>query len=73
MPKDVHVVPRDGQWAVVRPGADRDSSHHRTQADAIDAGRKIAQRDRSELLIHGENGQIRDRDSSGKDPFPPRG
>ncbi|WP_428844897.1 DUF2188 domain-containing protein [Klebsiella pneumoniae] len=27
----------------------------------------------SELVIHRPNGQIRDRDSYGKDPFPPKG
>ncbi|WP_143808521.1 DUF2188 domain-containing protein, partial [Pantoea rodasii] len=27
----------------------------------------------SELLIHGENGRIRAKDSHGKDPFPPKG
>ena len=70
---NVHVVPRDSCWAVVREGAERDSSHHATQADAIDAGRNTAQRDRVELLIHGRNGQIRERDSHGSDPYPPKG
>ena len=27
----------------------------------------------SELFIHGKNGRIRERDSYGNDPFPPRG
>jgi hypothetical protein len=43
---NVHIVPRDGQWAVIREGAQRDSSHHSTQAEAINAGRGTAQRDR---------------------------
>lgn len=73
MKKNVHVVPRDGDWAVLREGAQRDSSHHDTQADAIDAARQTAQRERSELFIHGRNGQIRERDSFGHDPFPPKG
>ena len=67
-----HVVPRGDQWAVQREGADRASSLHPTQADAIDAGRRIAQNERGELFIHRPNGQIRDRDSYGNDPFPPR-
>jgi hypothetical protein len=25
------------------------------------------------LVIHGKDGRIRDRDSHGKDPFPPKG
>jgi len=68
----VHVVPRDGSWAVRRSGAERDSSHHGTQSDAIDAGRHTAQREHTELFVHGRDGRIRDRDSSGNDPFPPR-
>ena len=27
----------------------------------------------TELLIHGQNGQIRERSSYGNDPFPPKG
>ena len=73
--RNPHVVPRsdvDG-WAVQREGADRASSLHHTQAEAINAARRIAQREHSELFIHRPNGQIRDRDSFGNDPFPPRG
>jgi len=48
----------------------RDSSHHRTQTDAIDAGRETAQRERTELVIHGRDGRIRDSDSFGPTPVP---
>jgi hypothetical protein len=71
--KNIHIVPRDGGWAVVREGAQRGSSHHGTQSDAIDVGRQIARRDGVEILIHGRNGQIRERDSYGNDPYPPKG
>ena len=70
---NLHVVPRGDQWAVQREGVGRESSLHPTQADAIDAGRRIARAEQGELLIHRPNGQIRDRDSYGSDPFPPRG
>lgn len=70
---NVHIVPRDGEWAVVREGAERDSSHHGTQAEAIEAGRNTARREGVEIFIHRPNGQIRDRDSYGNDPFPPKG
>jgi hypothetical protein len=49
------------------------SSIHSTQAEAAQAARSTAQRQQSELLIHGRNGQIRERDSYGNDPFPPKG
>jgi hypothetical protein len=73
MGKNQHVVPHDGAWAVRGAGNERATSVHETQAAAIEAARSIAQNQHSELLIHGRNGQIRERDSFGGDPFPPRG
>lgn len=70
--RNVHVVPRDTGWAVVREGAKRASEVTGTQADAVAAARSLAQAGKGELLIHGENGRIRARDSFGNDPCPPR-
>lgn len=70
--KDAHVVPRGDEWAIVRPGNGRASGIFDTRQKAIEQGRQIAQNNRSEILIHGRNGQIRARDSFGDDPFPPR-
>jgi hypothetical protein len=67
-----HVVPVDGGWGVRGEGNSRLTSVHETQARAIDAGRDIARNQHSELLVHGRNGQIRERDSHGNDPCPPR-
>ena len=67
-----HVVPRDDGWAVQRAGGERASSLHDTQADAIDAGRNLAQGTGGELRIHRPNGQIRDSDSYGNDPNHPK-
>lgn len=68
-----HVVKRDGGWAVRKAGASRDTSHHPTQSDAIGAATEIAKNQKSEVVIHGEDGKIRDKNSYGNDPFPPRG
>ena len=73
MGKNQHVVPHHGQWGVRGEGNERLTSLHDTQAEAIDAARTIAQHQGSELLVHNRQGQIRDRDSHGNDPFPPRG
>ena len=73
MSKNVHIVPHDGDWAVRIEGNERVSSTHSTQHEAEAVGRERARRDGVELLIHGEDGRIRDRDSYGNDPFPPRG
>ena len=70
--KNVHVVRRDEGWAVRRENAQRDSSHHRTQAEAIESGRTTAIRERTELIIHDRRNRIRDSDSYGRDPVPPK-
>ncbi len=69
-----HVVPHEDGWAVIGEGNSRATSVHRTQQEAIDTGREIARNQGGELLIHGRDGQIRERDSTGNnDPYPPRG
>lgn len=70
---DQHVVPHpDGGWAVRREGGERVTSRHPTQADAIERAREIARHQRSEVVTHRPNGQIRDSDSYGHDPNPPK-
>lgn len=73
MGKNQHVVPHEGGWAVRGANNERVTSVHGTQAEAISRAREIAQNQQSEMLIHGRNGQIRERDSFGNDPFPPKG
>jgi hypothetical protein len=75
-PNDRHVVPDpEGGWDVRAPGADRASSHHDSQAAAINRARQIVSNaGGGEIVIHGQGGQIRDKDtvSPGNDPNPPR-
>ena len=71
--RNQHVVPHEGGWAVRGAGSQRASSVHRTQREAIDAARGIARNQGSELFIHGRDGRIRERDSYGNDPYPPKG
>lgn len=71
--KNQHVVPHQDGWAVKGEGSQRATSVHVTQQDAINAGREIAQNQRAELVIHRPDGRIRDKDSYGHDPFPPKG
>ena len=44
-----------------------------TQAEAIAAGRQIAQNQGAELRIQGSDGKFREAWSYGNDPFPPKG
>lgn len=69
----VWVVNHSGGWAVGREGNDRASAVYTTQAEAIDEGRRVAQREKTELFVQGRDGQIRERNSYGHDPYPPRG
>lgn len=71
--KNQHVVPHSGGWAVKGAGNGRASSVHATQRDAIAAAREAAIRQGGEMLIHGENGRIRERNTYGDDPHPPKG
>ncbi len=71
--KNIHIVPRGTGWAVKREGSDRASKVTETQREAIQSGRQTAKREGAELVIHGENGQIRAKDSYGNDPYPPKG
>jgi hypothetical protein len=63
---DVHVVPNGDQWACEMNGNTR--STHDTQDEAINHGRHLAEEQGSELVIHGEGGDIREKDSHGNDP-----
>ncbi len=71
--KNQHVVPHENGWAIKGEGNKKATSVHDTQKDAIERAREISKQQGSELFIHGRDGRIRERDSHGNDPFPPRG
>lgn len=69
MAANIHVVPTDrNRWAVEVEGTDGATSHYPSQEEAIAAGTQKAKQDKVELLIHGRDGQIRERNSFGHDP-----
>jgi len=71
--KNQHVTPHKNGWAVKGAGNSRATSVHNTQVEAIASARETAIREGSEMLIHGENGRIRERNTYGNDPHPPKG
>lgn len=74
MSKNQHVTPHPkGGWQVKRAGSKKATVKTQTQKDAIRIARDISRIQKSELFIHGKNGQIRERDSHGNDPHPPKG
>ena len=70
--KNVHVTPQGNKWVVKREGSQRASSVHDTQKEAEKKGRQIARNDKAEFVLHNRQGQIRERDSYGSDPYPPK-
>ena len=70
--KTHHVVPSSqGGWDVKKGGADRASKHFETKKEAETWGRGVSINQKSELVVHGKNGQIQRSDSHGNDPCPP--
>ncbi len=49
----VHVLEREGRWVVEQEGRSDPVSEHVLQAEAIDAGRRLAAREGVEFLLHG--------------------
>lgn len=67
-----HVVPHQSKWLVKAENSKRATKCFDRQSDAIEYARNTARNQQSELVIHGRDGRIRDKDSYGNDPCPPR-
>lgn len=66
-----HVTPHpNGGWQVKGAGNDKATVVVDTQKEAIVRAREIAKNKQSEVVIHGKDGKIRDKDSYGNDPCP---
>ncbi len=63
----------DGKWEVICEGAVRPSRVFDTQAEAWDYCRQMARAAGGEAYLKGRNGRIRERNTYGKDPYPPKG
>jgi Uncharacterized protein conserved in bacteria (DUF2188) len=71
--KNQHIVPHGSGWAILGAGNEKVTRQFETQREAIEHGRQIAINQQSELIIHNQEGRIRERNSYGNDPFPPAG
>lgn len=71
--KNQYVAPRGDKWIAKGEGNKRATRVVGTQKEAISIAKQRAMKEQSELTIRGRNGQIRDKRSYGKDPFPPKG
>ena len=70
--KDIHVVPHGDGWATRKEGAKRVGHTANTQQQAYDLAREQAKREHVEVVIHRPDGTIRNSNSFGNDPNPPR-
>lgn len=68
MSKNQHVVKHPDGWAVKGAGNSRATVVSKTQTQAIQVAVGIAKKQHSEVVIHGRDGKIRDKDSYGNDP-----
>lgn len=73
MGKNQHVVPLNDGWAVKGEGNENYTKTFEKKSDAIDYAKQIAKNQKSELIIHGKDGKIQERNSYGSDPYPPEG
>ncbi len=73
MGKNIHVVHGSNGWKVKQDNAERSSGNFPTQQKAIERAREIAINNGQEVVIHGLNGKIREKNSYGNDPYPPKG
>lgn len=65
-----HVVKDvDGGWSVKKGGAKKVSKHFDTQNEAIIWGRNLAKNQHAEFYIHGNDGEILEKDSYGDFSF----
>ncbi|QQR55664.1 DUF2188 domain-containing protein [Candidatus Peregrinibacteria bacterium] len=65
-----HLAPNEGKWVVKRALAVRASKIFDNKVEAKIYAVKLAQNEKTELVIHGKDGRIQDRKSYGHNAFP---
>lgn len=69
--RNVHVTYDQSkrQWKVRKEDAKRASGYRGTQDEARDLAKRVAEREKSEVVVHRkDDGRIREKDSYGNDP-----
>ncbi len=68
-----HVVPNsNGGWSVKKSNSTKSTATYKTQGEAIVRATEIAKNQKTELFVHRQDGTIRNRNSYGNDPNPPK-
>ena len=71
--KNFWTTPHEAGWAVKREGNERATSVHSTQAEAWSETKQRARESGGEAFLQGQDGQIRERNTYGKDPIRSKG
>ena len=64
---------KDGKWESKTEGASRPSRVFDTQSDAWKYSKQRARADKVAARLQNRKGQIRERNTYGNDPYPPKG
>jgi len=73
MQNSIHITPHKDGWQVKKAGSSKASKVCSTQRECISYGKNLAKKSGAELCIHDRQGRIREKNSYGNDPFPPKG
>jgi len=68
----VHVTPHRTGWQVKSSGASKAHRVVSTQKQAIEIATTVAKNQQTDTKIHGRDGRIREGNSYGNDPHPPK-
>ena len=73
MKKNIHVFYKNEKWISKEENSENNLNSFDTKDEAIEYSRKIAKKNKAELIIHNINNKISNRDSYGNDSYPPKG
>ena len=68
--KLIYIVPHKHEWTVKREKNPRAVRATRTKRKAFEIGRRLAKSNKVELVTHNRKGQIIDKDSYSRAPYP---
>ena len=70
--KNQHVVPLGNGWAVKGEGNSKFTAITENKREATVIARNIAKNNKSEIVIHGKDGKIQNKDSFDNNPVLPK-
>jgi len=70
--KNQHVVPLGNGWAVKGEGNSKFTAITENKREATVIARNIAKNNKSEIVIHGKDGKIQEKDSYDNNPVLPK-